>query len=127
MAATHSLGFDILLAQMGASIEVSNQRNSDNMEFIELKVTSKVIQQSIVSDSQEQIAIVQVPDKHRALFGSLNRKNPQRIRIGSVLELNVGDTNAIWGAHNGNEDFRNLYSFLSKYPDKAFCFALEVV
>lgn len=97
------------------------------MEFIELKVTSKVIQQSTVSNAQEQIAIVQVPDQYKALFGSLNKEKSQRIRIGSVLELNVGDTNAIWGAHNGSyEDFRNLYSLLSKYPDKAFCFALEV-
>lgn len=98
------------------------------MEFIELKVTSKVIQQTAVSNAQEQIAVVQVPDHLKAVFGDLNKKHPQKIRIGSVLELDVGDTHAIWGTHNeSSEDFKNLYSFLSGYPDKSFCFALELV
>lgn len=98
------------------------------MEFIELKVTSKVLQQTTVSNAQEQIAVVQVPDHLKALFSGINKNNRKKIRIGSVLELNVGDTHAIWGTHNENyEDFSNLFNFLSKYPDKAFGFALEVV
>lgn len=98
------------------------------MEYIELKVTSKVIQQTAVSNAQEQITIVRVQDHLKPLFGDLNKKHRQKIRIGSVLELDVGDTHAIWGAHNGSsDDFKNLYSFLSGYPDKTFCFALELV
>lgn len=110
------------------SMALVTKGNSENMEFIGLKVTSKVIQQTALSNAQEQIAVAQVPDHLKDVFAGLNKSNRQRIRIGSILELGVGDTHAIWGTHNeDSEDFKNLYSFLSGYPDKVFSFALELL
>jgi len=98
------------------------------MDFIQLKVTSKVIAQTEKSVSQEQITIVKAPENYERRFLSANKNNYTRIIISSVLHLSVGDTHAIWGAHNTNsKDFENLYNLLSKYPDKTFDFGIEVV
>jgi predicted protein tyrosine phosphatase len=100
------------------------------METVKLKVTSKVIAQVNKSEHehQEQIAITAPTGSLAPAIATANRHNRINISIASALTLNLGDTGAIWRAHNrGNEEaFDGLFEFLSRYPDKKFEFVCSI-
>lgn len=94
------------------------------METVILKVTSRVITQSTKASNQEQIAITNMSGNLSEIIGNATKLNKITIKIAGVLTLEVGDTNAIWKAHNINyeQEFESLFEFLSKYPDREFEF-----
>ena len=98
------------------------------MESVKLKVSSKVIAQSKKDVNQEQIAITKIPGSLSTIIANAKKSNRVTIKIAGVLNLEVGDTSAIWKAHNSNynQEFESLFEFLSKYPDKEFEFICTV-
>ena len=98
------------------------------MESIKLKVSSKVITQSKKAINQEQIAITNVSGNLSSIIANANKSNRVTVKISGQLNLEVGDTSAIWRAHNSNynQEFDTLFEFLSKYPDKEFEFICVV-
>lgn len=96
------------------------------MESIKLKVTSNVLFQIQKSNNQEQIAINSPTGSFAPLLAQANKHNKINVILAGVLKLDIGDTSAIWRAHNSmNEaDFDALFNLLSKYPDKEFEFLL---
>ncbi len=98
------------------------------METLKLKVTSKVINQAARAPGQQQIAISSPTGLLAVSISEANKKNRFRIRLADALTLQLGDTGAIWRAHNieHEQDFDSLFDFLSGYPDKEFEFVCTV-
>lgn len=94
------------------------------METVKLKVTSKVLKQSQKAANQEQIAITDATGSLAMSIAQVNKENRIRITIAGALSLDLGDTGAIWRAHNrdNEEAFDSLFEFLSRYPGKEFEF-----
>ena len=98
------------------------------MESIKLKVTSKVIDQSLKAKNQEQIAITSPTGSLASAIAEANKKNRIRLILGDAISLQLGDTGAIWRAHNpaNEEDFDALFQFLSKFPNTEIEFVCSV-
>ena len=70
------------------------------MESLKLKVTSKVLTQSQKAVNQEQIAIADPTDALAPLIAQANKLNRICLIFAGILPLYLGDTSAIWRAHN---------------------------
>lgn len=91
------------------------------MPHITLCVTHNVLAQvNGVGDSQRQLAIRDRSADLAALIGTANRDNRVPIDVNGHFTLSVGDTGAIWGAHQARAqqatDFDDLFSHLSRRP-----------
>lgn len=97
------------------------------MEFLKLKVTSKVLAQSQKAFNQEQIAITDPTEALAPIIAQASKQNRICLVFAGALTLYIGDTSAIWRAHNCQNEavFDALFEFLSKFPDQAFEFVCE--
>ncbi|NTV91022.1 MAG: hypothetical protein HGA22_11795 [Clostridiales bacterium] len=98
------------------------------MESLKLKVTSKVLAQSKKAVNQEQIAITDPTDSLVPLIAQANKLNRICLIFAGALPLDLGDSSAIWRAHNSQNEaaFDALFEFLAKYPDQEFEFLCEI-
>ena len=98
------------------------------METLRLKVTSKVINQAARAPGQQQIAISSPTGLLAVSISEANKKNRFRIRLADALTLQLGDTSAIWRAHNKEyeRDFDSLFNFLAENADREFEFVCTV-
>lgn len=89
------------------------------METVKLKVTSRVINQTQNAQNQEQIAITEPSGPLASVIAAANSENRINVIFASALSLVLGDTGAIWRAHNrGNEDaFDGLFEFVYSIAD----------
>ena len=92
------------------------------MPFMTLAVSPRVILQvSQGHEYQKQLAIRGASCDLLALIEKANKRNRVTITVCGAFELEVGDTGAIWGAHQTRDiqmkDFANLYSLLATRPD----------
>lgn len=97
------------------------------MPFISLAVTERVIRQiEKGNEYQRQLAIKDASPDLRDILDTANASNKISVAICGVVELIVGDTNAIWEAHQENklqaEDFSDLFSLLSRRKDEPIKF-----
>ena len=98
------------------------------MSYITLAVTEAVIRQveSSGQENERQIAIVDSSTELRRFFDTASRRNKIPIRVCGVLGLSVGDTHAIWAAHQvpglQSEDFKSFYELLARRPEMAVKF-----
>ena len=94
------------------------------METIKLKVTSKVLAQLERAGNQQQIAMSEPTGSLAIAIGKCSKSNRLKMRFGGSLSLEVGDTGAIWRAHNDchKSNFDRLFKFLSEQPDIEFTF-----
>jgi len=96
---------------------------------ISLSVTQKVLSHVARGNSGEkQIAIRGMSPELRDRLNLANAKNHVTIELGSAVRLTVGDTGAIWRAHNSPyaEDFDLLFQLLSRRPDVNMGFLCKV-
>lgn len=96
---------------------------------ISLSVTQKVLSHVARDNSGEkQIAIRGVSPELRDRLKLANAKNHVTIVLGNAVLLIVGDTGAIWRAHNNTyaEDFDLLFELLSRRPDANMEFLCRV-
>jgi hypothetical protein len=98
------------------------------MAYIKLKVTSKVLKQSEAAENQEKIAITEVSGVLAEPISEANKRSSVSLTIARLLRLNIGDTHAIWKAHNTHHrvEFDSLFNFLAKHPDEEFKFYYSV-
>lgn len=98
------------------------------MESLKLKVTSKVLAQSKKAANQEQIAITNPTDALIPLIAQANKLNRICLIFAGTLPLDLGDSSAIWRAHNSQNEaaFDALFEFLANYPDQEFDFLCEI-
>jgi hypothetical protein len=103
--------------------------SSNQMNKINLKVTSKVLAQVGKASNQQQIAISEASGTISSELENCNKQNRIKITLANALELIVGDTRAIWRAHNieHQRGFDSLFNLLSHQPDTEFTFLCEVV
>ena len=68
------------------------------------------------------------PDIARQLLAA-SAEHRVKLRLAEAITLIVGDTSAIWLAHNSQyaDDFANLFAFLARYPSQHMRFLCEVV
>ncbi|MGA3324033.1 MAG: hypothetical protein ABSF45_06135 [Terriglobia bacterium] len=93
------------------------------MAYITLAVTRPVIQEVNAGKSyQRQIAIQDASPELRAVIDSATAGNQVTVVVNDEFELSVGDTGAIWGAHQRPglqiEDFTSLFDLLARRPDR---------
>lgn len=95
------------------------------MQEIILKVTSRSLQYANKEDKWTNAQIAIISPKFNATKG-----NTVDIIIADVITLTIGDTHAIWYAHNKNnkskEDYKRLFSLLENHPDNNFKFLYKV-
>ena len=98
------------------------------MESIKLKVTTNVLFQIQKSNNQEQISINSPTGSLAPLIAQANKLNRICLVLAGTLPLYLGDTSAIWRAHNSQNEaaFDALFEFLAKYPDQEFEFLCEI-
>jgi DNA-binding PucR family transcriptional regulator len=92
------------------------------MPYITLSVTTRVIQQvNSGNQFQRQLAIQGASPELRTLIDDATGKNRVAISVCGIFKLLIGDTGAIWAAHQDDgiqaDDFSDLYSLLSRRPD----------
>jgi len=92
------------------------------MPYITLAVTQGVINQVNTGHTyQRQLAIQGSSAGLNAQIEAANKYNQVVVSILNGINLNVGDTGAIWASHQANgvqaDDFNDLYSLLSRRPD----------
>lgn len=70
--------------------------------------------------SERQIAVQSCSPDLRDDLTRINGKNRRELIIGGCIALVMGDTGAIWRAHNKDrlEDFDALFGLLARRPDK---------
>jgi len=97
------------------------------MESLKLKVSSKVLAQTQRAGNQEQIAITDPTEALAPIIAQASKKNRICLLLAGALTLYLGDTSAIWRAHNTQNEtaFDALFEFLSKFPDQTFEFVCE--
>jgi hypothetical protein len=89
------------------------------MPYITLCVTPNVLAQVNGGNAfQRQMAIRGASAQLAALIATANAANRVLIDVNDQFTLAVGDTTAIWGAHQApgqqSDDFRDLFSLLSR-------------
>ena len=99
------------------------------MAYITLVVSEAVIKQADRSGqkNQRQIAIVDASPELRRSFDTASRENQIQILLCGAFRLTVGDTYAIWAAHQTPgiqyEDFDSIYDLLVRDHDEHVKFA----
>jgi len=98
------------------------------MTHIRLAVTAAVIQQvNNAGQNQRQIAIQGASSELLAQINGASRSNRIPIPINGEFALIVGDTGAIWYAHQVTDiqkaDFSSLYELLARRPDRPVQFS----
>ncbi len=97
---------------------------------ISLAVTQKVLDHASRGKAGEkQMAIRNMSPELRTRLSLANAKNHVSIELGNAVQLTVGDTGAIWRAHNGAsaEDFDLLFQLLARRPDVSMEFLCRVI
>ena len=92
------------------------------MSFVSVKVSVKVLDhiRSSSSKNQEQIALKDITGDLFHLIGTINKSRQVHLTMAGQLFLTLGDTSAIWRAHQDDPtDFDLLFSMLSSKPDKS--------
>lgn len=86
----------------------------EEVPFIDLAVTSKVLRQAQGNPNQRQI-------------GTARKYNRIPLTVGDRGQLAVGDTGAIWYSHQGTSSqvarFQALYEELARDPDQRVRFS----
>ena len=99
------------------------------MSLISVKVSSKALAHicSSMSQNQEQIALkVKLGDLYDTVR-TTNKSRKVQLIIAEQLVLTLGDTSAIWKAHQEDvTDFDVLFKMLSSKPDEEFVFPCRV-
>jgi hypothetical protein len=96
---------------------------------ISLYVTRGVVDHtSTAPANQRQIAYSAASPDIADVLREANRERRIRLRLGGLFYLEVGDTSAIWRAHNSecSADFDALFSLLARYPDQPMRFLCAV-
>lgn len=90
-------------------------------------VVTRAVERSEVD--QRQIAYRSPSTDIAPSLQAANRKTRVTIRLGGFLDLVVGDTGAIWRAHNShqNQAFDKLFDLLRSRPDVEMRFLCDVV
>ena len=98
------------------------------METIYIKVLSKVLCQFEETDANKKIAIEASSASLKKKIKFANKNNIIPLRIANVINLNLGDTEAIWRAHNQDhmKDFDALFRFLCHHPGLDFEFVCSI-
>lgn len=78
--------------------------------------------------SERQITLRSPSADIADIIKGLNRNNRVTLVLGSCVSLVVGDTSAIWRAHNEeySEDFDILFNLLARRPDREMRFLCEL-
>lgn len=99
------------------------------METVRLKVTTNSLEQKAKATNQEQIALKSTFRSISMKLAQASKKNQVCIRLANAFELKVGDTSAIWRAHNNEnqKDFDRLFAFLSEKPDQEMEFICSIM
>ena len=103
--------------------------NRGHVAEISLTVTSGVLAHAGAGrESQRQIAYTQPSPDVAAALRAASASNRVRIRLGGRVILTVGDTGAIWRAHNADaaKAFDALFTLLAEYPSQPMRFACEI-
>jgi len=96
---------------------------------ISLVVTQAVLDHiSGGNESQRQIALRSASAEIKSIVSQLNARNRKTIVLGGYVRLVVGDTGAIWLAHNSHyvDDFISLFTILSRRPGEEMRFLCEI-
>ncbi|MGA3259901.1 MAG: hypothetical protein ABSE35_13545 [Bryobacteraceae bacterium] len=98
------------------------------MKYITLAVTGPVIREVSAGNSyQRQIAIRDASPGLLAIIRAATGGGRALVAVNGVFELSVGDSGAIWGAHQGAglqaEDFASLFDLLARRPDLPVTFS----
>ena len=100
------------------------------MGFVSVKVSAKVLDHIRTSSSknQKQIALTDVSGDLFHLIGTISKSRKVHLMLAGQLDLTLGDTSAIWRAHQDDPtDFDLLFSMLSSKPDKEFNFSYKLI
>jgi hypothetical protein len=100
------------------------------MGEINLVVTSRVQQRDAsVTLEERQIAYRSPSADIAPVLGKANANSRVTIRLGGFLDLSVGDTGAIWRAHNNDkrQEFDRLFDLLRSRPDVEMRFLCELI
>jgi len=100
------------------------------MAHITLVVTEAVLQQvNQAGQNQRQIAIRDASPELLKVFNTARSDNRIVVAVNGAFELSVGDTDAIWAAHQAAglqaQDFMSLYDLLARRPGRPVRFAWE--
>ena len=96
---------------------------------ISLWVTRKVVAHTESSPSnQRQIAFRSASSELHERLSQASRHQRVKLRLGGVVPVEVGDTSAIWRAHNEEHSagFDALFSLLASYPGQPMRFVCEL-
>jgi len=96
---------------------------------ISLTVTSGVLAHAGAGrESLRQIAYTQPTSDVAAALRAAPASSRVRIRLGGPVILTVGDTGAIWRAHNADAAaaFDALFALLAQYPSQPMRFVCEL-
>ncbi len=99
------------------------------MPEISLVVTQAVIAHvSKGNESQRQIAIRNPSAEIAPAIHQLSAQNRKALVLGGALKLIIGDSGAIWLAHNANyeSDFVSLYDLLARKPGREMRFLCAI-
>lgn len=99
------------------------------MAEISLVVTQAVLDHvSGGNESQSQIALRSPSQEIKSIVSQLNAQNRKTLVLGGRIKLVVGDTGAIWLAHNleYRNDFMSLFSMLARRPGQEMRFLCEI-
>ena len=99
------------------------------MAEISLTVTKGVLAHAGAGrESQRQIAYTQASSDVDAALRGASASSRVRIRLGGLVILTVGDTGAIWRAHNADAAvaFDALFTLLAEYPSQPMRFVCDI-
>jgi hypothetical protein len=94
-----------------------------------LTVTSGVLAHAGAGrESQRQIAYTQPSSEVAVALRAATASSRVRVRLGGLVILAVGDTGAIWRAHNADAAaaFDALFTLLAEYPSQPMRFVCEI-
>jgi hypothetical protein len=99
------------------------------MATIDLVVTQKVLDRVAAGHTGESKIALRAPSAEIALAVSQIRAHKRvRARLGGCVTLVLGDTGAIWRAHNQDhlENFDDLFRLLARRPGVPMRFICEL-
>jgi len=98
------------------------------MDYVTLTVTQPVFQAVQAGQaSQRQIAVQAASPSVLAIIAPANASNLIDLKVGGSIALRVGDTRAVWAAHQTpatQPDFDDLYALLSRRVGVGVTFAV---